>query len=99
MEKICIEMPIVSECAVSECAYNLNKACQARAITIGNGITPGCDTFLQGSQQAAEGGRTAGIGACKTAGCKFNEGLECMADSIRVGHVQNNVNCMTFAAR
>lgn len=99
MEKICIEMPVVSECAATECAYNLNKACHARAITIGDGIHPDCDTFLQGSRQAQKGGQTAGIGACKTTGCKFNEGLECMTDSIRVGHVQNKVNCMTYSAR
>jgi len=99
MEKICIEMPIVSECAATECAYNHDKACQARAISIGDGIHPGCDTFGEGSQRAKPSMGSAGIGACKTTGCKFNEGLECMTDSIKVGHVQNQVNCMTFSAR
>lgn len=99
MEKICIEMPVVSQCAATECAYNLNKTCHARAITIGDGIHPGCDTFLHGSGKAKGAGQTAGIGACKTINCKFNEDLECMTDSIRVGHVQNKVNCMTYSAR
>lgn len=99
MEKICIEMPIVSECSATECAYNSDKACQARAITVGDGIHAGCDTFWQSSQHAKSGMGSAGIGACKIAGCKFNESLECMTESIKVGHVHNKVNCMTFAAR
>lgn len=99
MEKICIEMPVVSECAAIECAYNLNKACNARAITIGDGVNPGCDTFLQGSQHTKKSDQIAGIGACKTINCKFNEGLECITDNIHVGHIQNKVNCMTYSAR
>lgn len=99
MEKICIEMPVVSECSATECAYNHNKACQARAISVGDGIHPGCDTFMKGSQRANPSMGSAGIGACKIAACKFNEGLECMTESIKVGHVQNSVNCMTFMTR
>lgn len=99
MKEICIEMSVVSECAAAECAYNINKACHALAITIGDGIHPGCDTFFNGSGQVKEVGQAAGIGACKTTICKFNDGLECRTDSIRVGHVQNKVNCMTFSAR
>lgn len=99
MVKICIEMPVISECSATECAYNHDKACQARAITVGDGINPGCDTFLEGSQHAMPSMDSAGIGACKITGCKFNESLECMTESIMVGHVQNKVNCMTFSAR
>lgn len=99
MKKICIEMPVVSECSATECAYNRDKACQARAITIGDGIHAGCDTFWESSQRAKPGMGSAGIGACKITGCKFNEGLECMTESILVGRVQNKVNCMTFSAR
>lgn len=99
MEKICIQMPIVSECAATECAYNINKSCQARAITVGDGIHPGCDTFLMGSGKAKGSGQTAGIGACKITGCKFNEGLECMTDSISVCHVRGKVSCTTYSAR
>lgn len=99
MEKICIEMPVVAGCSATECAYNLDQACQARAISVGDGIHPGCDTYMKSSQHAKSGMGSAGIGACKVAGCKFNEGLECMSENIMVGHVQNQVNCMTFAAR
>ena len=99
MEKICIEMPVVSACSATECAYNHDQACHARAITIGNGVHAGCDTFCQSTQHAKTGAGAAGIGACKMTGCSFNEGLECMAQSIQIGRVQNQVNCMTFSAR
>ncbi len=99
MDKLCFEMPIVSECKVSECAYNVSSNCHARAITIGDGIRPGCDTFLKGSRHTRKAGQVAGIGACKISGCKFNEDFECQTDSVRVGTVQNQANCMTFSAR
>lgn len=99
MKKICIEMPIVAQCMVSECAYNANSSCQARAITIGDEYQPGCDTFMAGSHHARSAGQAAGIGACKTVGCKFNDDLECTAESIRVGIIKNEANCMTFALR
>lgn len=99
MKKICIEMPVVAQCMVSECAYNSDSNCNARAITIGDAIRPGCDTFLAGSHHSNAAGQSAGIGACKTASCKFNDDLECMAESIRIGIVKNEANCVTFALR
>lgn len=99
MKKICLEMPIITKCMASECAYNTNSNCQARAITIGDSFQPGCDTFVKGSQHAKQAQQAAGIGACKTAGCKFNENLECMAESIQVGMIKSEANCMTFALR
>lgn len=99
MKKITIEMPVVSECSATECAYNRDNACQARAITVGDGVHAGCDTYCKSSQRAKASVGAAGIGACKMAGCKFNDGLECMAQSIQIGRVQNKVNCMTFSTR
>lgn len=96
MKKICLEMPIVTKCMASECVYNLNSNCHARAITIGDSLQPGCDTYMAGSRHAKSVNQIAGIGACKTVGCKFNNDLECMADSIQVGMVKNKANCMTF---
>lgn len=100
MRMICIEMPVITKCMVSECAYNANSNCQARAITIGDSLQPGCDTFMKGGrhhiQQAQQ---AAGIGACKTASCKFNEDLECMAEGIQVGVIKSEANCMTYAVR
>jgi hypothetical protein len=81
---------------VTECAYNANSNCHARAITIGNSIQPGCDTYLAGSRHIKSVNQIAGIGACKTVGCRFNSDLECMAESIQVAKIKNKANCMTF---
>src|SRR5574340_1160786 len=96
MKKITLEMPIVTKCMVSECVYNANSGCHARAITIGDSIHPVCDTFMSGSRHARSVNQVAGIGACKTTGCKVNNDLECMTESIQVGMVRNEANCMTF---
>lgn len=99
MNKITIEMPLVSECMVTQCAYNVSNNCHARAITVGDSMHPGCDTFLPESQHIKDSKRIAGIGACKANSCKFNEDFECMAESIRVGTVRNEANCITYAMR
>lgn len=99
MKKIILEMPTVTKCMASECAYNVNTNCHARAITIGDLTHPGCDTFLGGVGHTKQARQIAGIGACKTAICKFNDDLECMADTIQVGMVKSKANCTTFTLR
>ena len=99
MNKITLEMPMVANCMASECAYNVDSNCHARAITIGDSTRPGCDTFLNGSRHIRQAQQTAGIGACKTASCKFNDDLECMADNIQVSVIQSEANCTTFSLR
>lgn len=99
MKKMTIEMPIVSKCQVNECSYNASSRCHARAITVGDAEHPGCDTFIANGMHTGHQQQLAGIGACKTATCKHNEDLECMADSIQVGMIKNEANCMTFAMR
>jgi len=66
MKTITLETPVVSECSVTECAYNLNSGCHARAIAIGDRVHPGCDTFFSNRNHTQAAMRTAGIGACKT---------------------------------
>ncbi len=97
--KMTIDMPVVAECAISDCAYNLNQGCHARAITIGDGVHPGCDTFLSASGHTRERVRTAGVGACKVAACQHNDDFECMANEINVGLSGNDINCLTFRER
>ncbi len=99
MTKITLEMPLVTKCSVDECAYNSKSNCHARAITVGNPILPGCDTFLAAEHHATQSAQIAGIGACKTAGCKFNDDLECVAESIQVGLIRSKPHCMTFTLR
>ncbi len=99
MNKVTIEMPVVRKCMVNECCYNANSKCHARAITIGDSVHPACDTYLAGMSHTLHTKQIAGIGACKTASCKHNEDLECMAESIQVGMIKNEANCMTFSMR
>ncbi|MCG8428636.1 MAG: DUF1540 domain-containing protein [Chromatiales bacterium] len=97
--KITIEMPSVSSCTVTDCAYNSGSACHARAITIGDGVHPGCDTFFGGAGTHTKNQAVAGVGACKVTSCRHNEDFECMTDNIVVGFAGNSVNCMTFESR
>lgn len=100
MKRIPIEMPIVSECSVTECTYNMNVSCHARAITVGSNVHPDCDTYFSSSSshtKAVE--RTAGVGACKMSDCNYNDDYECIAEEIRVGYKMERVNCLTYAHR
>ncbi len=90
-----LELPQVSECVVRECAYNAAGSCHARAITIGDGVHPGCDTFVA-SKDHCDGNAAAGVGACKVASCTHNEQLECTAPAIRVGYHGDHPDCLTF---
>jgi hypothetical protein len=94
-----IEMPTVTDCTVSACAYNLSQACKAKAITIGAISEPKCDTFFQSSIHTGIKDITAGVGACKMNDCSFNEELECTAQNIKVGMKNGNADCLTFQKR
>jgi len=94
-----IDMPIVDSCTIDECAYNKGNKCHARAITIGDGIHPGCDTSLLDNSRHTSANSLAGVGACKVANCKFNNDLECESDSITVSMKSNTIQCMTYSAR
>lgn len=97
MNNIKNEMPSVSRCEVTLCAYNTEQGCRAQAITIGEGAFPSCDTFLGGVDGGLSSERTAGVGACKVSGCKFNEGLGCQAAAIAVTAAGAPPACTTFA--
>ncbi len=99
MKNVILEMPLVTKCMATTCAYNVNSNCNARAITIGDAQHPACDTYLTGSLHAKPAKQVAGIGACKTATCKFNENLECTADTINVGMFKSEASCLTFSLR
>lgn len=97
--KMTIDMPVVAECEISDCAYNQKLACHARAITIGNGVTPGCDTYFPSSTHAKNVETIAGVGACKVNGCMHNADLECTAQRIHVGFAGSRVDCLTYSLR
>lgn len=94
-----MEMPMVSSCEVSECAYNMDNMCHAMAITVGDSVHPKCDTFCTSYAEEVDEDCIAGVGACKTTACTFNEGLECSADDICVGFNREEIDCLTFEER
>jgi len=99
MMKLAIDMPVVEECLAGECAYNTDNRCRARAITVGDGIHPGCDTFLNATPHSRASERHAGVGACKVSACQHNDDYECMAERIAVGHAGQAVACLTYRQR
>jgi hypothetical protein len=99
MKQISVEMPVVEQCSVTECAYNTDRCCHARAITVGHGVHPGCDTYLASSSHTKAKQRTAGVGACKVSACRHNEDYECIADGISVGHTSDDITCLTYSPR
>lgn len=99
MKKLTIEMPLVSSCGASQCGYNVNQSCHAKAITVGDYLNPGCDTFLDANRHSTEIKRIAGVGACKIANCRFNDDFECTAEKIVVGQAKQKINCLTYIER
>lgn len=100
MTEICLDMPLVAQCVVSDCVYNINQGCHARAITVGDStVFPGCDTYLGSSVHTSRKQLQAGVGACKVTGCNYNDDFECMAPSINVGYRESKVHCLTFTKR
>ena len=94
---ITIDVPVVTECSIADCAYNTENMCHAKAITIGDSGCACCDTMAKGSQHVRAKNIQAGVGACKSTNCSFNSDMECTADNITVGMNQGNISCLTFS--
>lgn len=99
MPTITVQMPSIRVCSISDCSYNADQACHARAITVGDGAEPNCDTFSNNPRCSPNISQIAGVGACKVHSCTFNEKCECQADSIEVGENSHGIQCLTFAPR
>lgn len=95
MMKITLEMAKVDGCSVTQCVYNQKNTCNARAITVGNGLKAMCDTFFEGTPHTRSK-HTAGVGACKLVSCTYNNDYECQADLINIGFENNNAKCFTY---
>lgn len=93
-----LEMPEVTSCDVTACAFNDKKKCHAKAITVGDKTNPGCDTFF-----ATKGHTTykhgAGVGACKVESCQHNKDYFCMRESVSVRQVGSNIVCTEYAVK
>lgn len=97
--ELMIEMPLIKRCDVAACVYNVQSACHAKAITIGDGVHPGCDTFMSGTGHVRNSGIKAGVGACKVMGCSYNADFECSAESISISQQGSMMHCMTYMPR
>ena len=102
MKSLTILMPSVSSCSVTQCAYNAKRQCHARAITVGDGVNPACDTYLclddPNAPHVKEDKSLAGVGACKVSACIHNLYYECMAEQIEVRHRADGIHCTTFSS-
>ena len=95
-----MNMPKVTECTVEKCSYNAERQCHALAITVGDsGGEPACDTYFPALQQGGVMEATAGVGACKTADCQYNQDFECAAENIAVGLQENQPDCLTYSSK
>ncbi len=92
-------MSRVTRCEVSECAYNMDDVCHAKAITIGDTIYPKCDTYCASMVKGGDDDCVAGVGACKVASCIYNSDLECESPEICVGYEEDEADCLTFESR
>jgi hypothetical protein len=95
--ELTIEMPVVRGCTVDRCAYNRDARCNAKAITIGDGTHPGCDTFIDVDTAPPAVDESTGVGACKVTACRHNSDLACTANGIQVEPRRQSPNCVTFA--
>ena len=96
-----MQMPKISACDVTNCAYNQNKQCHTPAITVGGpeDVCACCDTFMEASQKGGVSDMTGAVGACKVEPCTYNKSLECSAPGIKVGLHEGHADCVTFQRR
>ena len=90
---------MVTICEANDCAYNRDSQCHAKAITIGDGVNPKCDTFCMAARKGGDAATMAGVGACKVSICAYNSNLECLAPKITVGYSEQEPDCLTFEPR
>lgn len=86
----------ISQCKVSECAYNQTGTCHALAITVGGPGDHDCDTFCNNTQKGGIASAVGSVGACKVTDCMHNNGLECVMHNIQIGMQQGHVACLSY---
>lgn len=94
-----MDVPKITWCDATNCAYNHDGHCHAIAITIGDKLQPQCDTFLDSPIKGGDSSATGTVGACKVSICKYNEMYECHAPQIHLERHQKHVDCATFSPK
>ncbi len=92
-----MKMAHIKKCDVPECGYNVEAHCHAMSITVGSGTDHKCDTFFNFPQKGGNPTACGMVGACKVISCTHNARLECSADSIYIGQIAGEVDCLSFA--
>jgi len=92
-------MSKVIKCEIADCSYNVDNCCCTMAITIGNSMSPKCDTFCQSAMKGGQADCRAGVGSCKTSSCMYNSNLECCAPGVCIGYKDQEPDCLTFQAK
>ncbi len=93
-----MDLPLVSTCTVAGCSYN-HDGCHAGAITVGgSGTDASCATFIPLTVKGGLDTVIAHVGACQRADCQHNVGLECSAESVRVGPGHDAADGLTYQA-
>jgi hypothetical protein len=94
MEVPKMDMTVISECSMSNCAYNKEGSCHTLGITVGPHAE--CNTYVHHSTRGGFPGVQGGIGACLASSCQFNDKLECKADEVDVTSDDKHADCATF---
>ncbi|MDD5457700.1 MAG: DUF1540 domain-containing protein [Candidatus Margulisbacteria bacterium] len=89
----------ITDCEVTECAYNKEKMCCTPAITIGDGDCPMCDTSFITKNKGGFDDVSGSVGACKVGSCAYNSAFECIAPGIHVQMHKKHAECGTYMAR
>ncbi|WP_298267301.1 DUF1540 domain-containing protein [Geobacter sp.] len=93
-------MTTITECDVTDCAYNKHNSCHTLAITVGGPeACPSCDTYVVSRETGGIPDTRGGVGACKVASCMHNESLECSASRVTIGWHEGHADCKTFHSR
>lgn len=90
--------PKVIGCDANECAFNTDSMCHAIAITIGGTVDHKCDTYCEKSKKGGMMNIISEVGACKVTTCMHNDQMLCSAQSIQVGHVGSEVDCLSYSS-
>jgi hypothetical protein len=86
----------VKQCSVTECYYNQERLCTARAITVGSEKAL-CETWMNAEKQHSPKQNSALVGACHIGDCQYNQSFYCHAtEDISVDKIDNKAQCSTY---
>ncbi len=91
------DMPRVSDCTASSCAYN-HDGCHAGAVTIGSHNSD-CATFFPTGSDGGLPTVLASVGACQRTSCAHNDHATCTTSEVHIGAGTDSAQCLTYSAR